>query len=246
VYYWSESNIYPHRTEIKINMKQTFVFFVLIFSFTILKSEAQVKDTLRWSMEGNIGFEATDFFYQSGSADWDALTLKQNQMVQPAMGASLGCLASRKLNQKWWLCTGAFWTTKRERYNADSLPNMLSMRNDYQWMSIPLLIKYQVSQNEDRNFFIQGGLNWNAVFQASRTYQVLGMNQSQRVEISEGLQRSSLSAQLRLGWQWALPAHWYGGVFLQGNYFVQPLGTQEAWSIHPWGCGVGLSLGKRK
>lgn len=62
MYYWLESNIYPHRTEIKINMKQTFVFFVLIFSFSILKSEAQVKDTLRWSMEGNIGFEATDFF----------------------------------------------------------------------------------------------------------------------------------------------------------------------------------------
>ena len=57
--------------------------FVLIFSCSILKSEAQVKDTLRWSMEGNIGFEATDFFYQSGGPDWDALTLKQNQMVQP-------------------------------------------------------------------------------------------------------------------------------------------------------------------
>jgi|GEM_PF-5007652 hypothetical protein len=227
-------------------MKQTIVFLIVIFSTSILKSEAQVKDTLRWAMEGNVSFEAADFFYQSGGAEWDALAERQNQMIQTSTGSALGCLASRKLNQKWWLSTGAFWTTKRERYNADSLPNMLSMRNDYQWMSIPLLIKYQVSQNEDRNFFIQGGMHWNAMFNASRSYQALGMNQSQTVEISEGLQRSSLSAQLRLGWQWALPANWYGGVYLQGNYFVQPMGAQENWSIHPWGCGLGVSLGKRK
>jgi Outer membrane protein beta-barrel domain len=227
-------------------MKQTIVFFVVVFSFIVRNAEAQIVDTLRWSMEGNVGIESANFFYQNSDPKWDAVTLKQNQVVQSGLGSSVGCLASRKLNQKWWLSTGASWTSKRERYNADSLPNMLSMRNDYQWMSVPLMLKYQVNQNEDRNFFIQGGVYWNAMFHASRTYQALGMNQSQTVDISEGLQRSSLSAQLRLGWQWALPAHWYGGVFIQGNYFVQPLGAQEAWSVHPWGCGLGISLGKKK
>jgi hypothetical protein len=227
-------------------MKQTIGFILVIFFVINLKTEAQVKDTLIWSIEGNAGIEGSTFHYQSKDAKWDALTANQNQLIQVGLGQSMGFLASRELNKKWAISTGVFWLKKREMYNAESLPSMLSMCNDYQWMSIPLLLKYQVNQNEDRNFFVQGGINWNAMLQASRTYQSLGMNQAQTVKISDGLQGNSLSAQLRLGWQWLLPAHWYGGVFVQGNYFFQSMGTQETWGVHPWGFGLGVSFGKRK
>ncbi len=225
--------------------KRIVVFITSIVALSTLLN-AQNKDTLLWTVEGNAGMEFVDFYHRSSAPQWNELAAKQNDIIVPSMGVSMGVMASRKLGDNNYLGTGAMWLRKREQYNADELPEMLSMWNDYQWMSVPLMFKHLFDNNEQRKFFLEGGLSWNSIFQSKSTYRTLGMNQSQTVDVAEGLRKSALSAHLKMGWQWDLTANWYGTAFVQGNYFFQSIGSQKTWGVHPWGCGMGIGLGKRK
>ncbi len=219
----------------------------VLFCFCILNMlNAQVKDSLHWSIEGNYGIELLDFAYQSGTSDQEFLTAQQNQLISPFYGWNAGINVSRKLNKNWHLNTGVAYMKKGENFDVDQLSGMLQMRNDFHWMSIPLLAKYQISRTEDRSLFIQGGIQWNRLVRSSRTYQSLGMNQSKTIVDIEGINTSALSTQLSIGWQWTLTSNWYGGVFLQGNYFLQSIAAQSQWDVRPWGCGFGIVFGKRR